>query len=980
MKTEHATPYLTRHARCLIFAALGLTLGAAAKAQTTYQSVVLADNPLAYYALNPGTDGTSTTPDLTVNGNNGEASGIAAGVGPSEFITNAAYFDGSAAIDLSDGSNPGLLNFTGPITLEAWAQPSSSSLFADIVAKGYDATTSAEIVLRVNGPYGANYYGNSGSAGETGGVQTTNWAYMVLSSDGTNCSLYQDGALVAQSSDTNGSVEFSDDWMIGNGSSAGNGRLFNGNISEVAIYNHGLTAAQVLTHFYIGMVNSYPSNSAPIIVSQPQAQSVYVGGSATFSVQSVSQFPVTNQWYRAGAALAGQTNTTLKILNVSAAEATNYTVVAGNVNGTTKSSPAALSLLVPGASLEWGTNNNNGTWDTDISTNWINLSNNAPSVFSANDSVLFNVNPDEPTTASVNTNVSPGLITVDSSTHAFTLSGSGAIIGSGSLLKEGSSLLTISSAGSFTGAVNIDGGAIYAGNNSFDSVSAIAITNGATLDVAGGSIPNNTPVTVSGSGFNGEGAIFNSYSDYPSESLNVTLAGDTLFGGSARWDFASGSQISGPHNLVLDWSAGAGYSQWNTVSVASDVLGVFVTNGIDSTNSSTLGMSFDSTICQNPDTLFTIAPGCTLTFYNGGFNASIHALAGATVNIYTAPAAFTGSNLILENGAAWISYYNTGATTPINSAVTLNGVAHFVIGDHYMVYTNLISGPGGFVLDYYNNELVMAASNTYTGPTIIGSGGNSPAVGLSGNGSISQSSLIFFGGTNSSVMHLDVSARSDQTLTLASGQTLAGVGSINGSLNVSPGATISPGGTNTTIDITTGSNPTGTLSATTNIALNGTTLIKLDGTSNDVVEADGAIAYGGTLSLQNISGTNLAAGDSFQVFNAANYSGSFASITPTAPGPGLAWDTTQLSSGTISVMTSPATGPTISSANLSAGNIVLSGTGGTANGTYYVLTTTNLAVKPWLPIATNSYDTNGNFVLTNAVTPGVTQQFYLIEQ
>jgi hypothetical protein len=87
-----------------------------------------------------------------------------------------------------------------------------------------------------------------------------------------------------------------------------------------------------------------------------------------------------------------------------------------------------------------------------------------------------------------------------------------------------------------------------------------------------------------------------------------------------------------------------------------------------------------------------------------------------------------------------------------------------------------------------------------------------------------------------------------------------------------------------------------------------------------------------------------------------------------------------LSSGAISVMTATATGPTISSVQLSSGNIVLSGSGGTASGTYYLLTTTNLAVKPWLTIATNSYDTNGNFVLTNAVTPGVTQQFYLIEQ
>ncbi len=967
-------------ARRLILAALGLTLCAAAQAQTPYQSVVLGDAPLAYYALNPGADGTSTAPDLTTNGNDGQASGISAGMGPSEYITNAAYFDGAAAIDLSLGSNPGALDFAGPITLEAWAQPSSSSLFGDIVAKGYDATSYAEIVLRVNGPYGANYYGSSGTAGETGGVQSTNWSHIVLSSDGTNCSLYQNGVLVSQSGDTKGSVEFSDDWMIGDGSSAGNGRLFDGNIAEVAIYNYGLTPSQVLTHYYIGMVNSYPSNSAPIIVSPPQSQSAYVGGSVTFSVQSVSEFPVTNQWYQAGAALAGQTNSTLKVVNANAAEATNYTVVVGNKNGTTTSAPATLSLLVPGASLLWSTNNNSGVWDTATSANWIDLSNGTATVFNSSDAVLFTDDPNEPTTLSVSGSVAPSVITVDASTNAFTFNGPGTLTGSGSLIKEGSSVLTIAAAGNFTGAVNIDGGVIYAGNNCFDSVSTISISNGATLDLAGGNIPNATPVTVSGSGFGGEGAIFNSYADYPGESLKVTLAGDTLFGGSARWDFASGSQIGGPHNLTLDWSGGAGYSQWNTVSVGPDVVGVFVTNGINPSSSSTLGMSYDSAICQNPATLFTIAPRCTLTFYNGGFNGSIHALSGSTVNIYTAPAAFNGSSLILEDNAAWISYYNTGATTPVNSAVTLNGIAHFVIGDHYMVYTNVISGPGGFVLDYYNNELVMAASNTYAGPTIIGSAGNSPAVGLIGNGSMSQSSLIFFGGTNATLMHVDASGRSDQTLTLASGQTLAGIGSVNGSLVISYGATISPAGTNTTISITTGSNPTGELAASANITLSGTTLIKLNGTSNDVVDAGEAITYGGALSLQNISGTALSAGQSFQVFTAASYSGSFAFITPSTPGSGLAWDTTQLNSGKINVVTAGVTGPTISTAQVSAQNIILGGAGGTANGTYYVLTTTNLASRNWLPIATNSYDASGNFSWTNALTPGLTQQFYLLKE
>jgi hypothetical protein len=293
----------------------------------------------------------------------------------------------------------------------------------------------------------------------------------------------------------------------------------------------------------------------------------------------------------------------------------------------------------------------------------------------------------------------------------------------------------------------------------------------------------------------------------------------------------------------------------------------------------------------------------------------------------------------------------------------------------------VISGPGGFVMDYYDHGMIFTAANTYSGPTILSSDGNSTALYLATNGSISDSSLIFFGSTNADAVHIDVSGRSDETLTLASGQMLAGIGTINGNLVVSSGATIAPAGTNTTIGITAGSNPVGTLSAIDDITLSGTTLIKLGGAgTNDVVEAQAEITYGGTLSLVNISGAPLVAGDSFQIFDATTYSGSFAAITPAAPGNGLAWDTSQLSSGTINVVTAAATGPTISSAELSGGNFVLSGTGGKANGTYYVLTTTNLAAKNWLPIATNSYDASGNFISTNAITPGVTQQFYSIEQ
>jgi autotransporter-associated beta strand protein len=877
--------------------AISLVLMVSASAGANYQSTVLGDNPLAFYALNPGSDPSGTSPDLSGNGNNGFAWEITPAIGPSAYITNAANFNGTSSYDdISTGANSSLLIFAGPITLEAWVQPSSTSEFADIFAQGYENSNGyPEIVLRVNGPYGTDYVGGSENSNFSiyvgGGAQTTNWTYVVVSMDGTNCSLYVNGALVGRSADTYGSTIFPspDDWVIGNGSDAGNGRYFNGNISEVAMYKYGLTAAQVQAHYNMGMYGTANPPPPPV-----------------------------------------------------------------------------------GPSLKWSPNNNDGVWDTGISTNWINVTNDLPSVFNANDPVLFDDTVGVPTTVTVAGTDSPNSITVDSSTNNFTFSGSGTIGGSGGLVKEGSSTLTITSSGSFTGPVTVSGGAVYAGNNCLDLASSITITNNSTLDLAGGTFSDNTPVTVSGTGLNGEGAIYNSYSDYPAELLNITMAGDTTFGGSARWDLASGAEISGAHNLTVDWSAGAGYGQWNTMTIGSTVSGIFVTNG------SQLGMSYLDTSCQNPGTVFTIGTNCQLIFYNGGFNGSIHVLSGGIVYIYNPGVAFNGSNLIFENTAQWVTYYNPGTNT-ISSAVTLNGVAHFIIGDHNMVYTNVISGPGGFVEDYYDEEMVFSASNTYSGPTIIGSVGNSPEVALTGNGSISQSSLIFFGGTNPAVAHIDVSGRSDQTLTLASGQTLAGIGGINGSLVVSPGATISPAGTNTTIGITTGANSTGTIGVANSITLNGTTIIKLNGSGvNDSIQSPGGgITYGGTLSLVNISGSPLAVGNSFQIFSATSYAGSFASITPATPGTGLAWGTSQLNIGVLNVIAEPS----ITSVAVSGGNLVFSGTNGTAGGPFYVLTTTNLTIPltNWVTLSTNSFNANGTFSVTNAIAPGTPQRFYVIK-
>src|SRR6185369_7373892 len=69
--------------------------------------------------------------------------------------------------------------------------------------------------------------------------------------------------------------------------------------------------------------------------------------------------------------------------------------------------------------------------------------------------------------------------------------------------------------------------------------------------------------------------------------------------------------------------------------------------------------------------------------------------------------------------------------------------------------------------------------------------------------------------------------------------------------------------------------------------------------------------YGGTLTLV-ASGDPLASGDSFNLFDAATYSGAFATLTLPALGAGLAWDSSQLIvDGTIRVSTTAAASPIV---------------------------------------------------------------------
>jgi alpha-glucosidase len=129
-------------------------------------------------------------------------------------------------------------------------------------------------------------------------------------------------------------------------------------------------------------------------------------------------------------------------------------------------------------------------------------------------------------------------------------------------------------------------------------------------------------------------------------------------------------------------------------------------------------------------------------------------------------------------------------------------------------------------------------------------------------------------------------------ITVSNGM-LGGNGLLNGSVAIQTNGTLSPGA------------GIGILTISNTLTLAGTTVIELDkvGLTNDSIRGLSSVTYGGTLVLNILAG-NYAVGDSFKLFDASSYAGSFASFVPALPGPGRAWDTSTLTNdGTLRIIT-----------------------------------------------------------------------------
>ncbi len=208
--------------------------------------------------------------------------------------------------------------------------------------------------------------------------------------------------------------------------------------------------------------------------------------------------------------------------------------------------------------------------------------------------------------------------------------------------------------------------------------------------------------------------------------------------------------------------------------------------------------------------------------------------------------------------------------------------------------------------------------------------------------------------------------------TVVSNGAFGGNGTITGPVVITSGGTLAPG------------NSVGTLTVSNSVTLQGSTLMELSRASGapagDLLNTTSSLTYAGSLTVTNIGSAALKSGDVFNLFDAPMLTGTFSSISlPTLP-PGLSWVTNNLSvDGSISIagtIIPPQFDPPV----LVGTNLNLSGTGGMAGGTYYVLTSTNVAdaVSNWTVSTTNTFDGSGNFSFSDVLDPAVPQRFYLI--
>jgi autotransporter-associated beta strand protein len=422
-----------------------------------------------------------------------------------------------------------------------------------------------------------------------------------------------------------------------------------------------------------------------------------------------------------------------------------------------------------------------------------------------------------------------------------------------SLVKSTPGLVILAGDNTYSGGTTINGGTLQlgvGGTNGLAGSASANITNNGTLIFNRGNVVLGTPLNFSGV-ISGSGSII----QMGSGIIGLTASSPTN-------SYTGSTTIS---NGTINLSA---------TSTLGDGTGTLFLSG--GTLSSTANRTPSTAPVPNPvvvtanSAITTVSTAATVDFNLN--NNSISGTGGSLTFSNAAPSAagvfeprFSGSGF---NFSQPIVVANGGFGTTRLDSFNTNGTTQ--------TFSGAISGSGGYRRNASvagtGGTTILAGINTYTGPTDVTRGL------LLVNGSI---------GTN--------------IVTVALDGTLGGNGTVNGA--VTNNGKLSPGAS---IGIL-------TISNSLTFGSGGTCFMELNKSTptNDLVRGITTVTYGGTLVVTNLAGT-LALNDTFKLFDATTYTGSFATTNLPALDPSLAWDTTGLTvNGTIKVVTATVTSPVL---------------------------------------------------------------------
>jgi autotransporter-associated beta strand protein len=347
--------------------------------------------------------------------------------------------------------------------------------------------------------------------------------------------------------------------------------------------------------------------------------------------------------------------------------------------------------------------------------------------------VLFNDSASNFVVAAQGT-VIPSTVTFNNSISNYTVSG--IIGGSATLSKSGSASLTLSGSSSYSGVTTISAGTVVAGNgNALGAKTAgTTISGTGALEINGQNL-GAEEITISGTGFGGNGTIVNSGVDQINALQKVVLGGNASIGGTKRWD------LRGTGNY-LDMN---GFTLTKVGSNYIALVGTLLTNtpGNIVIQSGTLGIQTTADLLGSSANTVTVQTGAALENYQ--------------------TTALQYWSLVMQDGSTFWAENGSGLQNTWAGPVTLNGGAT-LRADGVMTISGDISGSGSVTKTGGSVATLSSFNNTYNGPTTINGGR------LAIDGILTTSPVV-----------------------VNSGGTLSGYGTINSTVTVTNNGKIVPG-------------------------------------------------------------------------------------------------------------------------------------------------------------------------------------------